>query len=185
MRKLRILIFALLACSSCWAASKPKADQVLAEARKQASQQHKSMLVIFGATWCEDCDVLEKFLAAPEVRAIFDRYFVVVHLSVFETVGQHPELENPGGTQLLVKFGGTSDAGEIALPFMAVLDANGSLLANSIPTGKTVAQGIGFPHERDEIAWFIHMLKSGAPQITAAEQRVIEDRLNGVTARSD
>ena len=156
---------------------------MLAEARKQADQQHKGIFLIFGATWCEDCDVLDKFLTTPEVRAVFDRYFVVVHLSVFETVGQHPELENPGAAQLLVKFGGSSDAGEVALPFFAVLDASGSLLANSIPTGKTVAQGIGFPHERDEIAWFIHMLKTGAPQLSAPEQQIIENRLNRVTAR--
>ena len=180
MRNLRIWIAVAVACASCWASSKPpRADQVLAEARKQASKQHKAIFLIFGATWCEDCDVLDKFLAAPEVRAILERYFVVAHLSVFEKVGQHPELETPGADRLLVKLGGASDAGEVALPFLAVLDANGTFLINSIPTGKSVAQGIGYPHERYEIAWFTHMLKTGAPQISAEEQRLIESRLSG------
>jgi thiol-disulfide isomerase/thioredoxin len=185
MRNLRILVLIALACASCWAASKPRADQVLADASKQAGEQHKAILLIFGATWCEDCDVLDKFLAVPEVRAVFDRYFVVVHLSVFETVGQHPELENVGADRLLVKFGGSSDAGEVALPFSAVLDSNGALLVNSIPAGKNVAEGIGYPHEPQEIAWFIHMLKAGAPQISAAEQRLIESRLSGAPTQTD
>src|SRR5215470_17535026 len=108
MRNLTILILVALACASCWAAAKPaRADQLLAGARKQASEQHKAIFLIFGATWCEDCGVLDKFLAVPAVRAVFERYFVIVHLSVFETVGQHPELENPGAERLLVKLGGS------------------------------------------------------------------------------
>jgi hypothetical protein len=182
MRNLRILILIALACSNCWAKS-DRADQVLTDASKQASEQHKAIFLIFGASWCEDCDVLNKFLAAPEVRALFERYFVVVHLGVFEKLGQHPELENPGADRLLIKFGGASDAGEIALPFFVVLDASGSLLVNSVPAGKSVAQGIGYPHERYEIAWFIHMLKTGAPQISAGEQRLVENRLSGVAGQ--
>jgi len=160
-------------------AKPPKADQVLANAKAKATEQHKSIFLIFGATWCPECHTLDSFLDAPEVRAIFDKYFVVAHLSVAEDLAHRPDLNNPGSDKFLDKFGGIAPNGEVGLPFMVVLDQGGSRLINSNRPvkGKPAGGGIGFPTEPEEIAWLINMLKKGAPLLTSDEARVVENAL--------
>jgi hypothetical protein len=155
-----------------------KADQVLAEAKARATEQHKSIFLIFGASWCADCHTLDSFLDQSEVRAIFDKYFVIARLSVGEEMAGRPNLNNPGSDKLLGKFGGIAPNGEVGIPFIVVLDQSGSpLITSNRPVkGKPNGEGIGFPTEPEEIAWLVTMLKKGAP-LTSDETRLVERKL--------
>lgn len=54
----------------------------IAHALKLASQQHKRVLVVFGANWCYDCHVLDLAFHRPDVAAVLTPNFEVVHVDV-------------------------------------------------------------------------------------------------------
>lgn len=173
-------LLALLSIASLAATKPPKADQVVSGAKAKAAEQHKAIFLIFGASWCAECHSFDHYLALPEISTIFDKYFVVIHLDVFESAGGgNASLENAGADQLLVKFGGISANGEGGFPFFVVLDEKASpLITSNRPTkNKPAGDGIGFPTAPDEIAWFLTMLKRGAPSLTADEAHTVESRL--------
>ena len=179
---IRSVFIVLLISSLALAAAKaPNAETVLSEAKAKAAAQHKSIFLIFGATWCPDCHTVDHFLSLPEVHAIFDKYFVVTQLSVAEQYGNHPELENPGAIELLGKLGGILPSGDVSVPFFVVLDQNGSPLINSNRPVKDKPEGdsIGFPTRQEQIAWMMTMIKKGAPTLTEDEARVLESKIRG------
>ena len=53
----------------------------LGQARIQAKQQNKQVLVIFGANWCEDCRDLDKAMHGSSA-ALIDERFIVVKVDV-------------------------------------------------------------------------------------------------------
>lgn len=175
-----LLVIALLSIVSMAGPKPPKAGEVLSGAKAKAAEQHKAIFLIFGASWCAECHSFDRYLALPEISTIFNKYFVVIHLNVFESAGGgNASLENAGADQLLVKFGGISSHGEGGFPFFVVLDEKASpLITSSRPTkNKPAGDGIGYPTAPDEIAWFLTMLKRGAPALTADEAHTVESRL--------
>ena len=54
----------------------------LADALKLAAQQHKRVLLVFGANWCYDCHVLDLAFHRPDVAAVLKPNFEVVHVDV-------------------------------------------------------------------------------------------------------
>jgi len=58
------------------------ANAELADALKLAAQQHKRVLVVFGANWCYDCHVLDLAFHRPDVAAVLKPNFEVVHVDV-------------------------------------------------------------------------------------------------------
>ena len=54
----------------------------LADALKLAGQQHKRVLVVFGANWCYDCHVLDLAFHRPDVVAVLKPNYEVVHVDV-------------------------------------------------------------------------------------------------------
>ncbi|HEV2022342.1 MAG TPA: thioredoxin family protein [Terriglobales bacterium] len=54
------------------------------KALKQAAQEHKNVLLEFGANWCYDCHVLDNAFHDPQIQPLLDRNFVVVHVDVEE-----------------------------------------------------------------------------------------------------
>ncbi len=181
MHKLPWYVVALLLASTIvMAAPKPpKADKVLAEAKARATEQHKAVFLIFGASWCPECHSLDSFLAEPEMQSIFDKYFVIARLSAFEEAGGHPDRDNPGSDQLMQKFGGFSPSGEGGFPYIVILDASGSPLINSNRPvqGNPSGEGIGFPTQPEEINWFLTMLQKGAASMTPEETLAVKLRL--------
>ncbi|WP_041855317.1 thioredoxin family protein [Candidatus Korobacter versatilis] len=167
-------IFCLFACVAL-GEKPPSADKMMSEAKARAKAENKSIFLVFGASWCPDCDVLETFLKTPDAKALFDRYFVVVHFDVFEEAGEKPGVNTPGGENWILKFGGVSAAGEVGLPFEVVLNADGKPIVDSHL--RTKGKTVGFPETPEEIAWFIKMLRSGAPAMTSDESSQIEDLL--------
>jgi thiol-disulfide isomerase/thioredoxin len=167
------LAVALLLCTPVCAAQKPlSAEQVLATAKTEAAAQHKDIFVIFGASWCPPCRMMEKFMETREIHPIFEKYFVVANLNVYEERGKHPELNSPGAEKLVVDYGGESNG----VPFLVFLNEQGELIVNSNRPvkGKPKGENVGYPALPEEIDWFMSMLKTTLPSLTTDEARIVE-----------
>jgi thioredoxin-related protein len=168
-----ILLFTILSLVPILAQQNiPGAGQILADGKRQAAAEHKNIFLIFGASWCGPCHRFDQFLEAPEVSAIIQKYFVVARLSIDEQYGKHPELNTPGGDELVTKFGGTKGG----VPFLVFLDNNGGLIANSNRMKSHAADGgnIGYPDSPEEIDWFMTMLRRAVPSLPKDEAQVVE-----------
>jgi thiol-disulfide isomerase/thioredoxin len=175
-----LLVLVAGAVAAAPAAQKPvKADDLLKAAKVKAVDKNKAIFVAFGASWCEACHQLETFLAAPEVSSILDKYFVFVNITYGELAAGHPEWDNPGADALMERFDGVNSRGAVSLPFVALLDQKGKLIANSKQPGKTQDPNAnaGFPTEPEEIAWFLGMIRKGAPALTDEEAHVLQTGL--------
>ena len=148
-------------------AEAPTADHLLSTAKAKAATEHKAIFVHFGASWCGWCRRLDAFLDRPDIKPVFDKYFVPVKLVVQENA-KNKALENPGADALLKQFGGPA-----GLPYSAFLDAQGALVVNSMRNG----QNIGYPGEPEEIDWFMQMMKKAAPNMSQDDLKTIETAL--------
>jgi thiol-disulfide isomerase/thioredoxin len=183
MRKIlhAVPILVLLSASPLLANNKIlKAEDILKASQAKAADQHKTIFLVFTASWCEPCHQMETFLAYPEITAIFDKYFIVATLTFGEGTAGHPDWDTPGADSLVFKYGGLSPGGTIDLPFVAVLDARAKLIANSNQPGKArnpSGPTGGFPTQPNEINYFLSMLQKSAPAMTPDEMAKIQDAL--------
>ena len=88
----------------------------IADALKKASQQHKRVLLVFGANWCYDCHVLDLAFHRPDVTAVLNPNYVVVHVDV----GQGDKNQD-----IMKQYQVPMAKG---IPAIAVLDSDGKLL---------------------------------------------------------
>lgn len=154
-------------------AEPPTADALIAQAGKRAVAEKKSVYIHFGASWCGWCKRHEAFLDRPDIKPVFEKYFVPLKLVVQESDGKK-DLENPGSDAWLKKLGGPA-----GLPFSAFVDAEGGLIANSKSAlqGDVPAGNIGHPMTKEEIDWFVAMMKKAAPSMSADDLQTIESAL--------
>jgi thioredoxin-related protein len=160
---LPLTVFLLIAALESPAA--PSTQEVLTQAEAKAAKENKTIFVHFGASWCGWCKRLDAFLDRPDIKPVFEKYFVPVKLVVQE---QDKSLENSGGEKLLKQLGGPD-----GLPYSAFLDAKGKLIINSKASGGN----IGYPGAAPEIDWFVQMMKKAAPGMAEADLKVIESAL--------
>jgi thioredoxin-related protein len=164
-----IVVFALLSAAALAAfAETPAADQVMATAKEKASVEQKAIFLHFGASWCSWCKRLDAFLDRPDIKPVFEKYFVPVKIVVQED-DKNKALENPGADKLMEQLGGS----EAGLPYSAFLDAKGQMIANSMLHGNN----IGYPGEPGEIDYFVQMMKKAAPKMSDADLKIIETAL--------
>jgi thiol-disulfide isomerase/thioredoxin len=152
------------------------ADDVMAHVESQAATQHKHILVMFGASWCGNCKLFDRFLADPAMKPLMDKSFVYADLATGESAKDPIHKNIPGGQKLQASLGGA----RAGWPYLVMLDEQGKLLANSVApkTGN-----IGYPDAPGEIQWFMEMLKKGAPNLTPAERANIESWLKAHSSR--
>ncbi|MGB7758595.1 MAG: thioredoxin family protein [Bryobacteraceae bacterium] len=152
----------------------PPASVVMESARTAASAQHKSIFLVFHASWCGYCRKLDQFIETAEIKPIIDKYFVQARLTVQEQGAKKP-LNNPGGDEVMAGAGG-KDAG---LPFFAFLNEAGETIVNSIwpGEGKAAGRNIGHPVQPQEVDWFPVMVKKAAPAMSPDEARILENWL--------
>lgn len=168
MKRFALLLAAFLTLTAVAVAGEPSASEVLGKAQAQAQQSHKKVMVIFHASWCGWCKKLDAFLADETMARLMNDNFVIVHLDVLENPDKK-SLENAGGEDLLKQWNGEG------LPFTVVLDAKGSVVADSnLEKGKS--SNIGYPAKPEEIAHFMKMLKT-APRLSVADRGKIESWL--------
>ena len=142
------------------------AEKLYKASLNAAKKSKRNVFVEFSASWCGWCHLLEKNLADPAVKPLWDKAFVTLSLDTLEN-GPKKSLENPGADKFMAKLGG-ANAG---LPFFAVLDPSGKKIAdaNLMPGGKN----IGCPAAADELPLFAEFLKKSAPKLTDAERATI------------
>jgi thiol-disulfide isomerase/thioredoxin len=150
----------------------PSAQAVLDAALKTAKASNKGVFIHFSASWCTWCHKLQAFVESPVGKATFGTFFVSDELIVQE-IGDKKPLENPGGSALLTKWGGTEDT---PLPYYVFLDATGKKIAdsNAMPDGSSV----GYPSTPDAKKAFDALLIKVAPKMSADTRTKILDYMS-------
>ena len=92
----------------------PQAD--IAAALKQASLEHKRVILDFGGDWCGDCQVLDIYLHQSPNLELFDKNFLLVHVDI----GHFDK-----NIDITKKYDVPLKKG---VPALAVLDSNGKLI---------------------------------------------------------
>jgi len=92
----------------------PKAD--IAAALKQASAEHKRVILDFGGDWCGDCQVLDIYLHQPPNADLLESNFLVVHVDIGH-MDKHVDVAEKYGIPL-----------KKGVPALAVIDAKGKVL---------------------------------------------------------
>ena len=146
-------------------AAQEKADIELNKALTEAKAQKKNVLLVFHASWCKWCKMMEKNMDLPETKPIFDKRFVTAYLDVQER-GDKKSLENPGGQELMNKYKG-ENAG---LPFWLILNPKGEVLADSFDAK---GENLGSPATPEEVTTFIAKLGK-ASKLSNEEAQTIE-----------
>lgn len=131
-----------------------KAEDILKKALTEAKAGNKNVLLMFHASWCKWCHIMEKNMNLPETKPVFDKKFVTAYIDVQEE-GEKKKLENPGGEELMNRYKG-KDAG---LPFWLILNPKGEVLADSFNDKK---ENLGCPSTAEEVDVFAAKLKKSA-----------------------
>jgi thiol-disulfide isomerase/thioredoxin len=146
------------------------AEEVLTQLKSRAAARHKNILLTFGASWCGNCHLFDRFLADPKIRPILDKAFVFADLDAGERPGDRRHANLPGAQELQSSLGG-KNAG---YPYIVMLDPSGNLIASSLrPVGQGSGENIGYPDASYEIDWFMEMLKKAAPSLSAQDSASI------------
>lgn len=153
MKLLKVILVASLFLFQLSAAQE-KADTELNKALTEAKAQKKSVLLVFHASWCGWCKLMEKNMNLPETKPIFDKKFVTTYIDVQER-GEKKKLENPGGQELMNKYKG-ENAG---LPFWLVLNPKGEVLADSFDSK---GDNLGSPATPEEVSSFLAKLEKSS-----------------------
>jgi hypothetical protein len=146
-------------------AAQEKADIVLNKALTEAKAGKKNVLLVFHASWCKWCKMMEKNMDLSETKPIFDKRFVTAYVDVQER-GDKKSLENPGGQELMNKYKG-ENAG---LPFWLIVSPKGDVLADSFDAK---GENLGSPATPEEVTTFIAKLGK-ASKLTNEEAQTIE-----------
>jgi thioredoxin 1 len=88
----------------------------IADAVKQARQDHKRILLVFGGNWCLDCHVLDYRFHQNAIRPLVENNFHVVHVDI-EQYDKNLDIAQRYGTSL-----------KRGVPAVAVLSSDGKLL---------------------------------------------------------
>ncbi|MBE7171044.1 MAG: thioredoxin family protein [Williamsia sp.] len=157
---LSILLVFILKVTSFAQTELPSTETLLKAAYKQASEEHKKVMVIFHASWCGWCKKMEASINEPALNKMFTDNYVIVYVDVLEQPAKK-NLENPGSLDLMTKYKGE----KAGLPFWYITDAKGKELADSQirPAGAgfdSYGENVGCPAEESEVGFFIQVLKS-------------------------
>lgn len=143
----------------------PPAAEIMQRAEAQARIEHKNILLDFGASWCVNCRLYDRFVSDPQMHALLRRAFVFASMDSGEFSGDLKHADTPGGVEFEASIGG-KDAG---FPFLVMLDAGGKPIVDSFrpdPKSKAGKSNTGYPATPEEIDWFVEMLRRGAPSLS-------------------
>jgi thiol:disulfide interchange protein len=165
-----LLVLAATALQAQTPAKVPGAQSLIQAAVQTAKLQGKTVLLDFGASWCEWCHYMDKAFNAPELNKLIAENYVIVHLTVQESK-EKAALENPGAAEILEEIG----ASKAGIPVLVGVDANGNRIANSLLMPKN--GNIGYPVTAEEIRAFGVFLEKTALHMTPAQRTAVLDWL--------
>jgi hypothetical protein len=120
------------------------------DALAQAKRENKRILIQETAVWCGPCHRLATFL--DNNRQLWDKDYLWVRM----------DIRWSGEGAIIKSLRGEAEGG---FPWLAILDAEGKLLATSNKPDD--GANIGFPTDPDSIEHFLHMLKTTAQRMNA------------------
>ena len=94
------------------------AREEIKEAASKATNEHKRVLLVFGANWCFDCHVLDLAFQRPDFAPVVQRY-EVVHIDIGEEGKKNTDVAKQYDVPL-----------EKGIPALAILDGSGKLLVS-------------------------------------------------------
>jgi thiol-disulfide isomerase/thioredoxin len=146
------------------------AQKIMGQAETTAKSGDKRILLDFGASWCGNCHLFEKFVADPKIHPILEKYFVMVTLITGEHAADTKHFNTPGGPEFEDSIGGKG----IGWPYIVILDASGKPIADSLrPVSKGGKENIGYPYARVEVDWFMQMLQKSVPALSEVDAATI------------
>jgi outer membrane lipoprotein-sorting protein len=141
----------------------PDAETVLADALANAGREDKCVLLEETGAHCGWCLVLGRFLEAH--RKLLEQDYVLASID---------RCRFRNGQQVMHRLR-KSDGG---IPWMAILDSNGKVrITSDGPNGL-----IGYPAKPESITYFLKMLTSTAPRLTAQQVATLRDDLENADA---
>lgn len=150
-----------------WQPEQADAEELLAAALRQASDEDKRVLVHVGNPYCGWCKVLTKFL--DDHKAILGRDYIDLRVDVMRM--EH-------GVEVAERY---LPAGSQGDPWMVILDASGKVVANSV--GKD--GNIGYPLRKGEIDDFLSMLTATKQRLSDADLKQIRADLTAYRVERD
>ena len=158
------------------------ASVALRSAEIQAGQEKKLVFLLFNASWSQSGRALDAFMADKQIHAILDKYFVPVTIHVDEEAQKtgRPQLNNPGGDGLLARMGSVSQDKTKAVPFFAIVDADGNMIVNSNDpmNDKPGGPNVGYPSNSEQTAYVASMFTKAVPAMTADESDALKKWLD-------
>jgi thiol-disulfide isomerase/thioredoxin len=94
------------------------AREEIQDAEKKASQEHKRVLLVFGANWCYDCHVLDLAFQRPDFEPVVARY-EVVHVDIGPDGKKNADVAKQFDVPL-----------NKGVPALAVVESNGKLVVS-------------------------------------------------------
>ncbi len=168
-----VALFLFVSISVTAQSGKPlPADKVIKTAVTEAKASNKNVFVFFHASWCGWCKRLEKAINSDELKSIFDKNFVIARLDVLERGAKVDSLENPGGRDIMKKFGGEKSG----LPFYVFLDDSGKKIADSNSMPKS--SNIGYPVSDEEINTFVKVIGKSSKHLSKENIRILKKYLH-------
>jgi thiol-disulfide isomerase/thioredoxin len=146
----------------------PSASAILQRAETEARARHKNILLDFGASWCANCRLYDRFLNDPQMHPLLSRAFVFISMDTGERPTDARHADTPGGVAFEDSIGGK----EAGWPFLVMLDANGNPIVDSNrpdPKSTMGKSNVGYPAAPEEVDWFVEMLRRGAPSLSPQE----------------
>lgn len=104
----------------------PAAQDIISQTVAIANKENKKAFIIFHASWCHWCHVLDTAMSQPSVRAFFDKKYAINHITVLESEN-HITDQNPGAKEIIKKYQGPD---RIGIPYWIIIDKNGKFLAD-------------------------------------------------------
>lgn len=132
------------------------AEQMLADALKQAKADNKRVFLIASASWCGPCRRLARFLTP--FKAELERHYIFVKLDISR---------DKLGEDVFERCKGKREGG---IPWYVILDADGTeRVTSNLPAtaSRRAGTNMGFPTLPPEIDHFLTMLRDTAPHLPA------------------
>ena len=124
-----------------------KGSDLLIVLLKNAGAGNKKLFLMFGWEGCKWCRVFDQYHHDRKVKAILDRYYMIVNLDIYKS---------KAGEALYKVYG------KQGTPSWTIFDSNRMVLADC-DNGKG---NIGYPVTEDELAYYISVIRKTTPGIS-------------------